>query len=337
MAFVTFFTPTYNRRHTLSRNYEALKKQTSKDFVWMIVDDGSTDGTEELVKQWIQDGEVPIEYFYQVNSGKPSATNFSIEKCTSDLWVCVDSDDYVASDTVEQLRISYEKIKDDDTCCGIIANKFDMNTGHQVGVDGKGKYQRLLPEGTPRLMYRDILYKYKIKADLMNVYKTKHLKKYRYPIFPGEKFIGESYVYCQIGADYTMIVSHAKMYMCEYREDGLTAQYKWLHIKSPKGYKLLKQQVMTQPKPLIDQFKGAIMYVAGCKLCKERRIVFDSPRPLMTMLAYPAGVLAYYVKYYRLIKKDCMRKNEAKKDIACRGNNEHGWIGKATGSDGRCD
>lgn len=293
MATLTIFTPTYNRAYLLSESYATLKNQTCKDFEWLIVDDGSVDNTEELVQQWVDEKEIDITYIKTENRGKPSATNTSIEKCTSDLWVCVDSDDHLAEDAVEKILSDYEIIKEDRNCNGIISNMYDY--------DGNVLGGREFPSRYTYIKYQDIRYKEKINADLMRIYKTSVLKKYRYPIISGEKFIGESYVYEQIGTMY--YIDRNKLYYAKYREDGLTANYLRLHVDSPKGYKLLKEQVMIKPKPLWHQFRGAIMYVAACMLCEEKNIVCNSPRKIMTLCAYPFGVLAYYKKYYGLVKK----------------------------------
>lgn len=65
MKTLTIFTPTFNRAYTLHKCYESLKRQTSKDFVWLIIDDGSSDNTKELVDKWINENEVEIRYYYQ--------------------------------------------------------------------------------------------------------------------------------------------------------------------------------------------------------------------------------------------------------------------------------
>ena len=66
-ATLTIFTPAYNRAYTLHKCYESLKKQTNKDFEWLIIDDGSTDNTRELVQSWIEENIIPIKYHYQKN------------------------------------------------------------------------------------------------------------------------------------------------------------------------------------------------------------------------------------------------------------------------------
>ena len=97
---ITVFTPTYNRKYILPKLYDSLCCQERKDFLWLIVDDGSTDGTEELVRQWMSDSVLDIEYHYQENRGKMAAHNEGVRLCTTELFVCVDSDDLLASPSV---------------------------------------------------------------------------------------------------------------------------------------------------------------------------------------------------------------------------------------------
>ena len=83
---ITIFTPTYNRGYTLERLYESLCRQTRKDFEWVVVDDGSTDNTKQMVDRWRRTNRFPIRYIYQENRGKPSAHNLGAENAQG---VCV--------------------------------------------------------------------------------------------------------------------------------------------------------------------------------------------------------------------------------------------------------
>lgn len=300
--FLTVFTPAFNRAHTLHMNYEMLKKQRDKDFIWMIVDDGSTDNTKELVSGWISEGAIRILYHKQENKGKPSATNYSIKNSKSVLWVCIDSDDYISENAVAIIRRQYENARLNPKCACIIGNKYDMDTGNAVGVDGGTKYAIEFPKDIEYAYHWEIEYKYHIRADKVYFFFLDILKKYKYPIISDEKFIGESILFEQIGTDYQFYIIHQKLYFCKYLEDGLTASYLQLHIRNPKGYKMLKQQEMIYPKPLIEKFKSAIMYVAGCKLCHDKYIVYNSPKRIMAFLAYPFGLLAFQLKYLPLLK-----------------------------------
>lgn len=292
MATLTVFTPTYNRALLLSRSYEMLKKQTCKDFTWLIVDDGSVDRTEQIVREWVEEGIIKIRYVKTENRGKPSATNISIDLCDTDLWVCLDSDDRFSEDAVEVLVNDYRLIENNHNCGGIVGNMFTE--------DGKVFDGQALPDKMDYIIDRDIRYKYGVQSNLIRAYKTSVLKQYHYPIIPGEKFIGESYLYELINTTY--YIERKKIYIAEYQEDGLTHGYLKLHVNNPKGYKLLKEQVMIAEKPFIHQFKGGIMYVAACLLCGDKYIIRNSPRKGITLLAFPFGVLAYYKKYYKLLK-----------------------------------
>ena len=107
---LTIFTPTYNRAYTLHLCYESLKRQTSKDFVWLIVDDGSTDNTKEVVENWISENEVSIRYHYQDNQGMHGAHNTAYELIDTELNVCIDSDDYMPDDAVEKIVLFWNRI-----------------------------------------------------------------------------------------------------------------------------------------------------------------------------------------------------------------------------------
>ena len=98
---LTVFTPTYNRRELLTRAYKSLTKQTIKDFEWLIVDDGSTDHTDDEVKKWIDDGIIHIRYHYRENGGKMRAHNTGVGLADTELFLCLDSDDYLVENAVE--------------------------------------------------------------------------------------------------------------------------------------------------------------------------------------------------------------------------------------------
>ena len=67
MKTLTIFTPTYNRGDILGNAYKSLKKQTNQDFIWLIVDDGSTDKTEDIVEKWIEENTIEIRYIKKEN------------------------------------------------------------------------------------------------------------------------------------------------------------------------------------------------------------------------------------------------------------------------------
>lgn len=103
MPKLTIFTPAYNRVHTLPRTYKSLLRQSCKDFLWLIVDDGSTDGTTELVHQWqTQDNGFEIQYIHKDNGGLHTAYNTAIAELSTELATCIDSDDWLVDEAVEK-------------------------------------------------------------------------------------------------------------------------------------------------------------------------------------------------------------------------------------------
>ena len=97
----TIFTPTYNREGLLISLYESLKKQTFKDFEWLIVDDGSVDNTNETVQQFIKENILNISYYYKENGGKQRAYNYALDNAKGELFICLDSDDEYVSNALE--------------------------------------------------------------------------------------------------------------------------------------------------------------------------------------------------------------------------------------------
>ena len=111
MKEITIFTPTYNRLYSMKRLYRSLINQTNKDFIWLIVDDGSTDKTEEYVREWINNNKIEIRYLYQKNQGKQVAHNLAVENCNTDFFICVDSDDYLTNNAVEIMISNKYKVR----------------------------------------------------------------------------------------------------------------------------------------------------------------------------------------------------------------------------------
>lgn len=100
----TIFTPAYNRAHTLPRVYASLKRQTFRDFEWLIVDDGSTDNTRELVEAWQKETPFPIRYFWQENAHKKAAFNRGVKEAQGELFLTLDSDDEALPEALEILN-----------------------------------------------------------------------------------------------------------------------------------------------------------------------------------------------------------------------------------------
>ena len=111
MTLLTIFTPSYNRSHTLSRVYKSLCHQTCMDFLWLIVDDGSTDGTAACVRRWKQSSPFQIQYLYQKNGGMHTAHNTAYAHIHTELNMCLDSDDCLVPDAVDRIRHTWVQVR----------------------------------------------------------------------------------------------------------------------------------------------------------------------------------------------------------------------------------
>ena len=208
---LTVFTPAYNRAHTLPRTYESLCRQKCKQFIWLIVDDGSTDNTAELVKGWQSHSNgFPIRYIYKENGGMHTAHNTAYDNIDTELNVCIDSDDMLADNAVELILNKWHEVKDKGFA-GIIGLDADFN-GNIIG------------KSFPQDMTETTLSGYYAaggSGDKKLVYRTDVIKAYPpYPVFSGEKYVALAYKYLLIDQDYKLAVLNQTLCNVEYQPDG---------------------------------------------------------------------------------------------------------------------
>jgi len=286
---ITVFTPTYNRGYILSRCYESLKRQTCDDFEWLIVDDGSDDNTFELVAGWIGECIVEIRYFSQINGGKQRAHNYGVDLCGTELFICVDSDDYLTDNAIEVLLSHWEKIKNQNNICGIASVKgFAQN-------NPIGGY--FFPENIKKSTLLDLYRKYKFKGEAALLYRSDILKQFKFDVASGEKFIGETYIYSQIDQKYELSLLPEILNICEYLPDGYTKNKRKLLKNNPVGYMILNKQAVGYSVTFTEKYINMIKYIVGCKLCGENCFVNPLSK-ILTVLAYMPAMF-FYRKLYR--------------------------------------
>lgn len=234
--FCTIFTPTYNREKYLERLYNSLISQSFKDFEWLIVDDGSTDKTEAVVKEFIKERKISITYIKTINGGKHRAINKGLEFCKGSVFAIVDSDDYLVPNAIEKIYLWFQEIKKSNLkYCGVAGNKgYDIN--RPIGTFNEAEY--VDASNIERT-------KFNISGDKFEVYYTEILKKYTFPTYEGENFMSEIVVWTRMAKDGYLLRWYKKIiYICNYLEDGLTKNNYKLLSKNPKGYALrIREQV----------------------------------------------------------------------------------------------
>ena len=274
---LTVFTPAYNRCHTLPKTYESLCQQTCQDFIWLIVDDGSTDGTRELVQMWLQESKIRINYHYQSNSGKMRAHNQGILSCHTELFVCVDSDDYLVDDAVEHILETWNSLAKTDHLAGIVAYK------------GKDPSHAMFGESFPDVTSATLqeLYQKGFFGETTLIFRTDVLSQNLFPEFEGEKFIPEAVVYDRIDAHYQLQVLPKVLTICEYQDEGLTRSIDILRENNPQGWLLYYQQRIKNSSYSVLRYKYLAHAVCFCwrlKLSPFKEIPASKPEILGSFL-----------------------------------------------------
>ena len=233
---ITVFTPTYNRARLLSRLFDSLKKQNFTGFEWLIVDDGSTDETEQTVQNFLNEQtDFPIRYIKQPNGGKHRAINRGVHLAQGELFFIVDSDDWLPEDSLATIWQYYLPIRGNHAFCGVAGCRHLPN-GDMMGTTFQGDIldATALERG-----------KYAIKGEKSEVFLTEVLKNYPFPEFEGENFLSEAIVWNRIAADgYKMRWFNRNTYFCEYQPDGLTNTLGARYAKNPIGYLTYVRQEM---------------------------------------------------------------------------------------------
>ena len=287
---LTVFTPAYNRAHTLPRTYESLKRQSCKEFIWLVVDDGSSDGTGELVRQWQQEKNgFEIRYVYQKNGGMHTAHNTAYERIDTELNVCIDSDDCLAEGAVEAILQKWESVRGQGYA-GIIGLDADMNTGNIIGT------------GFPKGMTETTLGGYYASGgtgDKKLVYRTDVINSVPpYPVFPGERYVGLACKYTLIDQKYRLAVLDRVLCEVEYQADGSSAQMWRQYLNNPKGFAFFRKVAMTYPISRKRLVMDCIHYCSSSLMAGNRHFIQQSPRKGLTILCTPFGWLfAKYVRY----------------------------------------
>lgn len=280
-VILTIFTPAYNRAHTLPRTYESLCRQNCKDFIWLIVDDGSRDNTAQLVHQWqARDNGFEIRYIYKENGGMHTAHNTAYENIDTELNTCIDSDDKLAPGAVEKILKKWEQVRQ----CGY-AGMIGLDADFDGNIIGKG-----FPPGMTETSVIGY-YASGGRGDKKLVYRTDIIRKYPpYPVFPGEKYVSLSYKYRLIDQSYKMAVLDDILCNVEYQPDGSSGTMWKQYLKNPQGWAFWRKVCMEYPVSKKRMVIDCIHYCSSSFLAKNRKFVQESPQKLMTVLCAPAGL-----------------------------------------------
>ena len=305
---ISILTPTYNRANLLDKLYASILINSNNcsdcEVEWLVMDDGSTDKTKKLVDGWISEGKLEIKYMYQKNAGKMAAHNLGVKECDTELFLCCDSDDWMAENSIKTALDFWNAYQKE--LSGMVGPKrlHQKELSGMVGPRDNKKSETNSLETLPKNEKTDTLsglYKKGYFGETALFFKTSVIRQYPFPVIDGEKFIPEGYVYRQLDDKYELLIYPAYCMDCEYQEDGYTNNGLKLRVNNPKS-NLLNDVDSFKRKFSIKQairIDGLLEYIG------EPYKLSDYPHPMTLTIFLPLGKLlaARYRKYYRQIHK----------------------------------
>lgn len=274
--YISVITPTYNRAYILPQCYDSLKSQTSKDFEWIVVDDGSTDNTEEIVKGFIEDNVINITYIKQENGGKHRAHNTGVKAAHSILSVCLDSDDALTVNAIETVIVTWNNLKYEGII-GILALRGDFKKHEPICSS--------LPQNVAFSTMSNLRDNYAFEGDTVLFFKTSVLKDHLFREFSGETFLPEFNLYDELDKLGEMLLLDNVLYLCEYLPDGLTAKYHNILLKNPKGSADTYYRMSISAKSFWLSLKYAIISQSYLTIVEDREELKDMKWPAALLLA----------------------------------------------------
>lgn len=282
---ITVFTPTYNRAHLLGRLYESLYTQRFTDFEWVIVDDGSTDGTASLVQGFIAERRIDIKYLSQANGGKHRAINHGVGQARGELFFIVDSDDSLPADSLQSIANEWKKC---DSSMGGVAGLDATISGTVIGSG--------LPQAFIECSSMDIRFRHHVTGDLAEVFKTSVLREFPFPEIEGEKFCPEALVWNRIAQKYKLRYFNKVIYIAEYQDDGLTDNIVRIRQQSPVASTTFYAELLSADIPWAQKLKAAINYWRFF-FCLKRHVKTAKPS-IIWLSVIPLGYILYLKDFH---------------------------------------
>lgn len=278
---ITVFTPTYNRAHLIHHLYESLLRQSCQDFKWLVIDDGSTDNTREIIENWIEEGKLDISYIYKDNGGLHSGYNTAIAHIDTELSICIDSDDWMPDKAIERILVRWNDYRDNNRIAGLIGLDYGVN-GHLIGGHLKNGLEinpvRFLASCTNR-------------GDKKYVVRTSCYKEMApMPEYKGERNFNPHYLILKMSEKYRFIAMDEALCIVDYQPDGMTANQFKQYLDSPQSFAELRRMILSLPNvPLLYMLKTVIHYCSSSQLAGNINYIKESPKPLLTVIFAPAG------------------------------------------------
>lgn len=283
---LTVFTPTYNRADKLPRLYESLCRQSIYDFEWLIIDDGSSDNTADLVQPFLTEQRFAVRYIQKENGGKHTAYNLALEQARGEWFLCVDSDDFLADCAVEKLLNKLQ-----DGMNGLIAYKEDV---------GGRRLSGQFPTGLKQEKMHRLGLVHGCGGEFTMVFSTVFARKFPFPVFPGERFVTECVVYDRMDCFAELVFLPEVITLCEYQEDGYSRNANVIMKNNPSGYCLYFLQRIDLQVRLLPRIVHAGKYWCFRWIIGNRELKYEGKHKLLVALSVVPGML--FRVYYKLLR-----------------------------------
>ncbi len=283
---ITIFTPTYNRAYILPQLYNSLLRQSNTKFIWMVIDDGSTDDTGVLIEKWKSERKIAIEYVRKENGGMHTAHNKAFDLVTTDCCVCIDSDDYLPDTGVADMLEAWDEIKDEATLAGVIG--LDANKeGEVIGSR--------FPDGLTRSTLNALQRKHKVTGDKKLVMRTLVVQEFdRYPEYSEERLVPLGTLYLKIDQKYQWSIVNKVFCIVEYLQDGSTRNILNQYRRNPKGFAYERQLRIALEPSIGRKFRNYIHLVSSAFFAGDLRLLTSAKYKYLMPLAFVPGLLFHW-------------------------------------------
>lgn len=281
---LTVFTPTYNRAHLLHRCYESLQRQSCHDFEWLVIDDGSTDNTKDVVEDWIAaDNFFKITYVYKENGGLHTGYNKAIELMDTELCVCIDSDDWMPDDAVEIIVNEWSNYRMENVS-GLVGHDY-YSDGYIIGGN--------FPHGK-KIHYIELKENVMYNCDNKIVMRVDLLKKVApQPSFPNEKNFNPIWMVLKIDQIAPFVLIDRNLCFVDYQEGGMSFNLINQYFNSPNSFlELRKLYISLEYASWKYKLRNYVHFVAQSYIAKKNPF-HETNNLLLITIVFPFGWFLY--------------------------------------------
>lgn len=296
----TVFVPTYNRAALLPKALDSVLQQTVSDYEILVVDDGSSDDTRDVIESWSRQTGVPVRYYYQPNGGKHRAHNRAVDLAEGELLMVLDSDDRLLKNCLEIVREAW---------LGIPHTKRQEFAGVEgLCINSAGELHGTpFPSDRFDSTYLEVVGLYNVKGEKRNALRLDVLKRFRYPDIPAEKHVRPSFIWKRISHHYKMRFINSPLQIVDFSPGGLTATSSMRRLRNVRGLyqywqdDVMHHQIYLDARRRRKHYSEYVRYAlhSGVGLIKQWR---DVPDKSVWISSLARALPNYFADLYKMRK-----------------------------------